>query len=153
MAHNTLLTYTYFNEQFKIHTDASNFQLWAVIIQKVKPIDFHNMKLTDSKRGYIITETNLLSIVETLKKFRAILIGQILRIYTYSKNLTCKSFNTDILLRRIFILEEYGPDLSYIKREKNMVSVTLSRLPSNRNIEITQKPTYKKEIVLEINKT
>ena len=33
----TLLTYPVFNETFKIHTNASAFQLGAVIIQKVKP--------------------------------------------------------------------------------------------------------------------
>ena len=31
-----LLTYPDFNENFKIHTDASNFKLGAVIIQKVE---------------------------------------------------------------------------------------------------------------------
>ena len=39
VARDTLLTYLYFNETFKIHTDASAFQLGAVIIHKVKPID------------------------------------------------------------------------------------------------------------------
>ena len=34
MAHNTLLTYPDFNETFKIHTNASAFQLGAVISQK-----------------------------------------------------------------------------------------------------------------------
>ena len=40
VTHDTLLTYPYFNETFKIHTDASTFQLVAVISHKGKPIAF-----------------------------------------------------------------------------------------------------------------
>ena len=71
VARNTLLTYLYFNETFKIHTDASAFQLGAVIIQKGRPIDFYNKKITDAQQQYKITERELLSILETLKDFRA----------------------------------------------------------------------------------
>ena len=39
-AQNNLLTYTYFNEEFKIHTSDSAFQLGAVISQKGKPLNF-----------------------------------------------------------------------------------------------------------------
>ena len=87
MAHNTLLTYPDFNETFKIHTNASAFQLGAVISQKGKPIDFHSRKLTDAQHCYTVTEKELLSIVETLKEFRKILLGQKLIIYTDNKTL------------------------------------------------------------------
>ena len=43
-------------------------------------------------------ENKLLSIVETLKEFRTILLGQQLKIFTDHKNITCKNFNTDIIL-------------------------------------------------------
>ena len=56
VACNTLLTYPYFNEAFKIHTDASAFQLGAVMSHKVKPIAFHIRKLTDAQQCYILTE-------------------------------------------------------------------------------------------------
>ena len=39
VAPDTLSTYPDLNETFKIHTDASTFQLGAVINQKGKPID------------------------------------------------------------------------------------------------------------------
>ena len=51
----TLLTYPDFNETFKIHTDASAFQLGAVISQKDKPINFYSIKLTDSQQRYTVT--------------------------------------------------------------------------------------------------
>ena len=50
LACNTLLTYPYFNETFKIYTDASMFQLGAVISQKGKPIAFYSRKLTYSQQ-------------------------------------------------------------------------------------------------------
>ena len=56
MARDNLLTYPYFNETFKIHTDASAFHLGAVIIQKGKPIAFYSRKITDSQQRYIATD-------------------------------------------------------------------------------------------------
>ena len=66
MAYNTLLDYPNFIEEFKINTDASKFQLGAVIIQKGKPIAFHSRKLTDAQKRYIVTEKGFLSIFKTL---------------------------------------------------------------------------------------
>ena len=78
----TLLTYPGFNENFKIYTDASNLQLGAVILQKGKPIAFYSRKRTESQQRYTVTERELLSIIETMKSFRTILLGQKLRIHT-----------------------------------------------------------------------
>ena len=50
MARDTLLTYPDFNEEFKIHTDASNFQLGVVIIQKGKTIALYRRKLNYSRK-------------------------------------------------------------------------------------------------------
>ena len=56
MACYNLLTYPNFNETFKIRTNASAFQLGAVIIHKVKPINFYIIKLTDSQQLYTVTD-------------------------------------------------------------------------------------------------
>ena len=74
-----------------------------------------------------------------------------LRIYTDNKNLTYNVFNAHRLLRWILILEEYVPDIEYIKGEKNIVIYALSGLPIKDNKETTEKSTYQKEIVSEIN--
>ena len=105
MASDTLLTYPYFNENFKIHTNARAFQLVGVISQKGKPIAFYGGKLTDAQQRYTVTERELLSIVETLKEFRTMLPGQKLQIYTYHTNLICKNFNTTRVLIWRLILE------------------------------------------------
>ena len=56
MARNNLLTYMDFNETLKIHTNASAFQLGAVISHKGKPIAFYSIKLTDTKQRYKVKE-------------------------------------------------------------------------------------------------
>ena len=89
MARETLLFYPDFNKPFEIHTDASHMQLGSVISQDNKPIAFYSRKLSDAQTRYTTTERELLSIVETLKEFRNILLGQKLKIYTDHKNLTC----------------------------------------------------------------
>ena len=55
MAHDSLLSYPDFNEEFKINSNESNFQLGSVISQKVKPIAFHSRELTDDLKGYTVT--------------------------------------------------------------------------------------------------
>ena len=89
MACDNLSTYLDFNETFKIHTDSTAFQLGAVVSQKGNPIAFYSRKLNDAQQRYIVTERELLIIIETLKGLRTILLCQKLITYTYHKNLTC----------------------------------------------------------------
>ena len=105
MARDILLTYSGFNEHFKIRTNASAFKLGAVISQKGKPIAFYTRKITDAQKRYTVTERELIIIVETINDFRTILIGQKLIIYTDHKKFTCKIFNTDRVLRWRLTLE------------------------------------------------
>ena len=133
MARDNLLTYPDFNETFKIHTNASVLQWWAVISQKGKPTTFYSRKLSDAKTCYTVTKRELLSIVETLNDFRAILLGQKLRIYTDHKNLPCNFSTTDRVLRWRLILEEYGPYVEYTNDEKNIVADGLSIILLNIN--------------------
>ena len=95
VSQDTLLLYPDFNQRFDIHTYVRNYHLGAVISQNGKPIPFYSRKLTGPQTRYTVTEKGLLSIVETLKEFRTILIGQKLKIYTDHKNITCKISNID----------------------------------------------------------
>ena len=83
-----------------------------------------------------MTEKELLSIVATLKEFRNILLGQQLIVHTDHKNLTCKNFNTERVMRWRLVLEEFGPELHYIKGENNIVADALSRLDMDNQQEI-----------------
>jgi len=110
-----LLAYPNFSEEFVIHTDASHSQLGAVISQKGKPIAFYSRKLKPEQTRYTTTERELLRIVETLKEFRNILLGQKIVVHTDHKNLTCKNFNTERVMRWHLILKYYGPGHAIFK--------------------------------------
>ena len=109
--------------------------------------------MTDAQQWCTVTDRELLRTIETLKELRTILIGKKLQIYTDHKKLTCKFLNTDRVLIWRLILEEYGPDIEYIKGENNIVADRLSRTPLNGNEENTQKSTYQQEILSKINDT
>merc|ERR1712016_45423 len=86
VSRDVLLAYPDFNETFDIHTDASKVQLGAVISQNGKPIAFYSRKLNPAQTRYTTTERELLAIVETLKEFRNILLGQKIKVYTDHQN-------------------------------------------------------------------
>ena len=92
--------------------------------------------MDSAQQNYTTTEKELLSIVETLKEFRNILLGHQITVYTDHKNLTYKHFNTERVMRWRLILEEFGPELKYIKGENNVVADALSRLEKSPNQEI-----------------
>ena len=124
----TLLVYPQFDKEFVIHTDASHTQLGAVISQDGRPIAFYSRKLNPAQTRYTTTERELLAIVETLKEFRNILLGQKIIVHTDHKNLTYKNFNTKCVMHWRLVLEEFGPKLNYIKGEHNIVADALSWL-------------------------
>ena len=95
MAKEVILAYPDFSKPFQIHTDASHQQLGAVITQEGKPIAFYSRKLNDAQTRYTTTERELLSVVETLKEYRNILLGHEIEVFTDHKNLTFKHFNTE----------------------------------------------------------
>ena len=99
VANQVQLAFPDFNKPFQIYTDASDTQLGAVVAQDNKPIAFFSRKLNKSQLNYTVTEKELLSIVEVLKEFRTILLGQQIAVYTDHKNLTCEVFNTDRVMR------------------------------------------------------
>jgi hypothetical protein len=74
-------------------------------------------------------------IVETLKEFRNILLGQQIVVHTDHQNLTYKNFNTERVMRWCLIIEEFGPTMEYIKGPKNIVADTLSHLKMTSDTE------------------
>ena len=106
-----LLAYPDFNALFEIHTDASKIQNGAVISQKGKPVALYSQKMDSAQHNYIMTEKELISIVETLKEFRNILLGHQITVYTDHKNLTYKGFNTERVMRWRLTLKSFGPEL------------------------------------------
>ena len=119
----------WFQRGFEIHTDASKLQLGACISQKGEPVAFYSRKLLPAQTRYKTTEREWLSIVETLKEFRNILLGQRIKVHTDHVNLTYKAwFNSKRVMRWRLYIEEYSPDLQYINGTHNVVADALSRL-------------------------
>jgi hypothetical protein len=131
IAKETLLTLPDFSQEFEIHTIASKLQFGACISQNGKPVAFYSNKLQSAQTRYTTTERELLSIVETLKEFLNILLGQRIKVHTDHENLTYKTFNSEQVMRWQLYIEEYLPELQYIKGTHNVVADTLSRLDIN----------------------
>jgi hypothetical protein len=89
--------------------------------------------MNSAQKGYTTTEKELLSIVKTLKEFRNILLAHQIIVHTDHKNLIFKFFNTERVMRWRLVLEEFGPELRYIKGERNIVAEALSCLDMNED--------------------
>jgi hypothetical protein len=131
-----LLAYPDFNAPFQTHTDACKTQIGAVTSQNGKPIAFCSRQMNSAQQNCTATEKELLSIVATPKEFRNILLGQQTTVFADHKNLTCKNFDAERVMRWRLVLEEFGPDLQHIKGERNVVADALSRLQIDDEQEI-----------------
>jgi hypothetical protein len=90
---------------------------------------------------YSVTEIELLAIVETLDKFKGMLWGQNIKVFTDHANLMrdALGLTSDRVYQWRLLLEEYKPEILYIKCIHNTVADTVSWLeydPSvNRSAE------------------
>ena len=131
MAREAILAFPDFSKEFHIWTDASDYQLGAVICQDEKPIAFYSRKLSSAQKRYTTGEQELLSIVETLKEFKNILLGQKLIVHTDHKNLLYDKMSSDRIIRWRLLIEEYAPTFLHVKGEHNVVADALSRIDAD----------------------
>jgi hypothetical protein len=122
------LAYPDFMKPFDIYTDASTKQLGSIITQDNRPIAFFSRKLSGVQSKYTVTELKLLAIVETLKELNGILWGQRINVYTKHTNLTRDGLGltSDRVARWRILLEEYAPEIIYIKGIHNTVADAIS---------------------------
>ena len=130
IAKEVVLAYPDYSKVFEIYTDASSKQLGSVITQDNRPLAFFSRKLSDTQQRYSVTEIELLAIVETLKEFKGMLWGQQVKVYTDHLNLMrdALGLTSDRVYRWRLLLEEYGPEIVYIKGIHNTVADAISRL-------------------------
>jgi hypothetical protein len=79
---------------------------------------------------YSVSKIELLAIVETLKEFQGMLWGQTIKVYTDHKNLTqdALELTSDRVYRWQLLLEEFAPEIVYMKRIHNTAADAISRL-------------------------
>ncbi len=77
---------------------------------------------------YNVTKIELLAIVETLKEFQGMLWGQTVKVYTDHKNLTqdALGLTSDRVYPWQLLLEEFAPEIVYIKGIHNTVADAIS---------------------------
>ena len=97
-------------------------------MQEGKPLAFYSRKLNDAQKRYTTGEQELLGIVETLKEFRHILLGQHIVVHTDHKNIVYGNLTNDRVVRWRLLLEEFGPEYVHVAGKDNVVADALSRM-------------------------
>ena len=82
-----LLSYSDWKIPFIFHTDESDKQIGAVIIQNNKPIAFFSTISRTPQHNYTMNEKEMLVVVECLKQCRVILFDNEINALSYYKNL------------------------------------------------------------------
>jgi hypothetical protein len=139
-----VLAYPGFTKPFEIYTDASTMQLGSVITQGNRPIAFFSRKLSIMQTKYSVTEIELLAIVEISKEFQGMLWGQTIKDYTDHNNITQDTLGltSDRVYRWQLLLEEFAPEIVYIKGIHNTVADAVSWLDYNPKVNPTSKFNY-----------
>eukprot|EP00978_Attheya_sp_CCMP212_P000024 scaffold59_cov44-Attheya_sp.AAC.1 len=137
MAKDCLLSYPDPNIPYDIETDASDYQMGAVIKQNGRPVAYFSRKLRDAQLNHTTIEKETLSIVECLREFHSMLYGTRITIYTDHKNMTHQlgKFTMHRVLRWRLFLEQYGCTFTYIPGPNNVIADAFSRVPRSSEEE------------------
>ena len=139
MAKDVMLFYPDHNKPFHIYTDSSDYQLGSTISQRgddgiLHPVAYFSRKLNSAQMNYPVGEKEFLSIFETLRTYRTMLLGAELHIHTDHRNLTFKSATSQRMLRWRVFIEEFGPILHFIPGEQNTCADYFSRIGMSDSI-------------------
>ena len=79
---------------------------------------FYTKKLNQAQQKYTTGEKELLSLVETLKAFENILMGQKIVLHTDHLNLLYRKLASVRLVRWRMLLEEFEPTVEHSRRKE-----------------------------------
>ena len=132
MVTDCVLVFPDHNKPFMVESDASNYQLGAVIKQEGRAVAYYFCKLTLVQKNYTTIEKELLSVIEMLHTFCTMLLGAKIVVKTDHKNLTYKLslFTTQHVMCWRLLLEEFSPIFEYKKGMEIVIADVLSCLPT-----------------------
>ena len=129
-------------------------------MQNNKPLAFYTRKLNSAQSQYTVGEKELLGIVETLKAFENILLGQRVVVHTDHLNLLYRKHSSQRIQRWRVLLEKYRPEVWHIEGKKNVIADTISRHPMihkegdlERDAEEEKEPLSYQSLVREIKES
>jgi hypothetical protein len=131
IAYQVLLRYPDFSKPFDIFTDASDYQLGAVIAQESWPTPFYSRKLNPAQRNYTTIEKELLSIVETAQHYRQILLGGQCTFHCDHKNLGFQNLKSERVRRWHATLEEFQYSFGCCPGKDDCITDMLCQYPIN----------------------
>ena len=82
MAKEKMLSFLDYIENFDVYTDVSGYQMGGVVIQNKLLLAFFLRKFSIAQIKYTTTEQEVIGIVETLKQYRTMLLGQRIAVHT-----------------------------------------------------------------------
>lgn len=135
MTSSSVLQHPALSKPFVIETDASDFGVGAVLLQRddndvLHPLAYESKKLSSTEKGYPIQERELLAVLHALRTWRCFVDGANYVVYTDHnplQYLRSQTKPTPRLVRWISEIETYSPTIKYKSGKENGVPDALSR--------------------------
>ena len=128
------LSYIDENKEVKIYTDASDKAIGATLMQECEgrelPIEFFSKKLNATQRRYSVHERELLAIVKAISRWKHLIFGIKIKVFTDHKPLTFILQQKTLSDKQYRWLEElsiFDIQVDYIEGCKNIIADFLSR--------------------------
>ena len=135
------------NKEMILQTDASIKGLGACLLQQGNPVHLTSKALTETQKGYVVIELELLAVVWAMEKFHHFLYSTHFILETDQKSLEAillKSLNqTTSWLQRVLIQTfPYHFAVCHIPGPMNQLANCLSRLGLHQSTKTTHLPDY-----------